>query len=283
MKKPRRPVSPIAAVLQMSSGLDVEKNVSQATALLSKAKKAGAALAALPEGFSLLGPDSHVLKHAEDLSEGGPILDTMRALARKHSIALILGGFWEKIPGDPNHVYNSCVYLNKKGEVSAVYRKIHLFDVSLPKGLKLKESALVRPGGAAVVAQTNVGPTGLSICYDLRFPELYRALVDRGAKVLAVPAAFTSVTGPAHWEVLLRARAIESQCWVLAPAQVGKHYGNRRSHGHAMICDPWGNVRTEIRRSAPGLAIEAIDLAELETIRLKLPSLNHRVKILSLP
>jgi predicted amidohydrolase len=198
----------------------------------------------------------------------------MAELAHSHGIELVLGGFWERRETDAR-VHNACVYLDREGQVRAVYRKVHLFDVDLADGTTLRESDTVAPGEELVVTDTACGPLGLSICYDLRFPELYRGLVDRGARVLAVPAAFTLHTGKDHWHVLLAARAIESQCYVLAAAQTGHHFGRRVSYGHAQILDPWGCVLAQCGEG-PSVAVAEVDDAVTERVRAELPALRHR-------
>ncbi|HVZ33931.1 MAG TPA: carbon-nitrogen hydrolase family protein, partial [Polyangiaceae bacterium] len=229
------------AVVQMTSTPDVEQNMRAAERLVRRAAEAGAGLAVLPESFAYLGPESGLREVAEDLPEGGPLLARCQEWAREHGLELLLGGFWERRPSD-GRVHNTSVHLGVDGSVKALYRKIHLFDVDLADGTSLRESDKVAPGEAVVVSDAPFGRLGLSICYDLRFPELYRKLVERGAIALAVPAAFTLHTGKDHWHVLLQARAIESQCYVLAAAQSGRHFGQRVSYGHALIIDPWGCV-----------------------------------------
>ena len=211
---------------------------------------------------------------AERLPEGGPILSQCRAWAKAHDVELILGGFWEKTD-DPGRVRNACIFMGADGAVRSVYRKIHLFDVDLPDGTSLKESTTVEPGAEVVVADTRCGKLGLSVCYDLRFPELYRKLVDKGAELLAVPAAFTLQTGKDHWHVLLQARAIESQSYVLAAAQTGHHFGKRVSYGHALIADPWGCVLAQCGEGE-GFATARIEPERTEQVRAQLPSLKHR-------
>jgi predicted amidohydrolase len=262
------------AAVQMTSREDVEANVASALALARAAADEGAAVVVLPECFAYLGPEEGKLAIAEALPGGGPILARCRALARERGVELVLGGFWEK-GGDAGHVRNACVHVGADGEVRAVYRKIHLFDVDLPDGTVLCESATVEPGRETVVTETAAGKLGLSVCYDLRFPELYRKLVDAGAIVLAVPAAFTLTTGKDHWHVLLRARAIESQCYVVAAAQTGRHFGTRVSYGHALVCDPWGTILSECGEGE-GYAIAAIDPDVVARVRASLPSLAHR-------
>jgi predicted amidohydrolase len=262
------------AVLQMTSRSDVEQNMQTLERLTTRAAKDGAKLVVAPECFAVLGPDNEKLKIAEPLPEGGPILARCQKLARELKIELVLGGFWEK-GEQPGFVRNSCVFVGAEGAVNAVYRKVHLFDVDLPDGTKLEESATVEPGDEAVVTDSVAGRMGLTVCYDVRFPELYRQLVDLGATVFAVPAAFTLTTGKDHWHVLLRARAIESQCYVLAAAQTGHHHGNRNSYGHALIVDPWGVVLAECGEGE-GIAMAEIDPDVTARIRKSLPSLEHR-------
>lgn len=261
-------------VVQMTSRADVNENVQKAVHLVHQAAEDGAKLVVLPECFAYLGPEAGKLDMAESLDEGGPVLSACQDAARKSGSELILGGFWER--GDkPSHVRNACIHLNAEGDIKSVYRKIHLFDVDLPDGTRLLESETVEPGANTVVAETCAGPVGLSVCYDVRFPELYRQLVDKGAKLIAVPAAFTLMTGKDHWHVLLRARAIESQCYVLAAAQAGHHYGKRVSYGHALIADPWGTVLAEVGEGE-GTAVAAVDFDVIERVRTSLPSLAHR-------
>jgi len=262
------------AVIQMTSTGDVAANLEQAEGLVTRAAALGARLAVLPEGFAFLGADGDQFRHAEALPEGGPILARCRAWAQRHQLELVLGGFWERA-ADGERVHNACVHLLPDGSVRSVYRKIHLFDVALADGTTLKESAAIAPGERTVVTDTLFGKLGLSICYDLRFPELYRQLVDQGAIALAVPAAFTLHTGKDHWHILLQARAIESQAYVLAAAQTGNHYGRRVSYGHALIADPWGCVLAQCGEG-PGVALAAIDGELIGRVRSQLPSLKHR-------
>jgi predicted amidohydrolase len=263
-----------AAVVQMTSTPEVALNLEQAEALLARAAALGAKLAVLPEGFAFLGPDGGQRAHAESFPEGGVVLARCRAWAQRFGLELVLGGFWERAE-DGVRVYNACLHLTPDGALRSAYRKIHLFDVDLADGTQLKESAGVAPGDKAVVTETAFGPLGLSICYDLRFPELYRKLVDQGAIALAVPAAFTLHTGKDHWHILLQARAIESQSYVLAAAQTGNHYGRRVSYGHALIADPWGCVIAQCGEG-PGVAVGAVDTEVVARVRAQLPSLKHR-------
>jgi len=261
-------------VVQMTSRAEVDANLAVADRLVRRAAGDGARLVVLPECFAYLGPEEGKLDIAEPLPGGGPILERCTTLASSLGIELVLGGFWEK-GDDPRRVKNACVHVGADGAIVAIYRKIHLFDVDLPDGTRLLESETVEPGDSPVVTDSCVGRLGLSVCYDLRFPELYRRLVDAGAVVLTIPAAFTLTTGKDHWHVLLRARAIESQCYVLAAAQTGHHYGRRVSYGHALVADPWGVVLAECGEGE-GVAIASVEPAVVERVRASLPSLRHR-------
>ena len=201
----------------------------------------------------------------------------MRELAQRLSIHLVLGGMPERSP-DPARAFNTSVLLLPNGSVGAVYRKIHLFDVHFAAAAtSLRESATVVAGDSAqaIVSESPWGGIGLSVCYDLRFPELYRRLVTLGAKLLVIPAAFTLHTGKDHWHVLLRARAIENQCFVLAPAQQGRHSPSRQTYGHSLIVDPWGTVLADCP-DGEGVAMAELDLTSLARIRTELPALEHR-------
>jgi predicted amidohydrolase len=263
------------AAIQLTSTDDVPRNLERASALVRAATRDGANLIGLPENFAYLGSDrDHRLSIAEAVPGGGPILGAMRDLARELGIWLLLGGFPER-GSDGTRIRNSSLLLDSSGEVVAAYRKIHLFDVDVPGGKRFRESESVEPGGEVVVAATPWGGLGLTICYDLRFPELYRALVSRDARMIAVPSAFTLETGKDHWHVLLRARAIENQAYLFAPAQFGQHGGQRASYGHAMVVDPWGVVLAECGNHE-GYALARLDFALQDRIRRDLPSLGHR-------
>jgi predicted amidohydrolase len=201
-------------------------------------------------------------------------LKALKQVARERKIAIVAGGMPEKT-SDPKRVFNSAVYIDQTGEIGAVYRKIHLFDVAIPDGARYAESESVESGKDVVVAQTPWGGLGLSVCYDLRFPELYRELAKRGARMLTVPAAFTLHTGRDHWHVLLRARAIENFAFVLAAAQWGKHNEKRFTYGHAMIVNPWGHVLAECGDSE-GIAVAELDFDYQDRVRREVPALGHR-------
>lgn len=263
----------LCAVVQLTSTEDVAKNLSRAEALCEKAAARGAKLIALPENFAFLS-ESEAAPPAESLQEPGPIVKFGREMSKKLSAYLLLGSMPEKIPGE-DRVYNTSLLFDPQGQMVSRYRKIHLFDVTVA-GRDYKESLRVAAGGTPVVAETPFGGLGLSICYDMRFPELYRALSAKGAKMISVPAAFTLMTGKDHWEVLLRARAIENQAYVIAPAQSGKHGNWRMSYGHSMIIDPWGLVIARAQ-DGEGIAVAELDFDIQEKIRSELPALRHRV------
>ena len=225
------------------------------------------------------------LELAESLESPGPMIEAILAMATEHRMWVVAGGLPERAAGDPGagpdaaggeRVYNTCVVVDPEGQIRGAYRKIHLFDVHIPGRAELMESAATAPGRDLVVCDSPLGRLGLSVCYDVRFPELYRELAARGAELLMVPAAFTAHTGAAHWHTLLKARAIENQCFVVAPAQVGRHNPARESYGHSIIIDPWGEVLAE-RPDGVGLAVAEIDLARLHEVRSQMPCQSHRV------
>ncbi len=261
----------IAGAIQMTSTADVERNLATAERLIAEASARGAQFVGLPENFGFLRSEGERIPLAQTLD--GPWVRRLAEAARRHQLTLLLGSLPERIEGE-RKIYNTSVLLGPDGGVIASYRKIHLFDIDLPGMEHLKESKAVAPGHDVVVAQAPFGAIGLSICYDLRFPELYRQLSRGGARVLAIPSAFTERTGRAHWELLLRARAVENLAYVFAPAQVGQHGKNRASWGHAMIVDPWGEVLAEAAEGE-GVAVAEFDFERLEKIRRELPALSH--------
>lgn len=263
------------AVVQLSSAERVAENLEVAARLVGEAAGRGAKLVVLPENFAFMGPDEDRRAHAEALGDrSAPIQGLLSKLAKEHAVTLVGGGMPERSPG-VDAPFNTAVVFDERGELVASYRKIHLFDVELADGTVLEESACTAPGAEPVVIQAGGFGVGLSICYDLRFPELYRKLVDAGAEILLVPAAFTLHTGKDHWHVLLRARAIEAQCYVAAAAQWGKHPLGRTTYGHALVADPWGTIVAECSDGL-GYAIARVERAKLESIRTSLPSLKHR-------
>jgi len=250
---------------------DVERNLARAEKLVRRAATAGADLVALPENFAFLLYEGSPAQISQP--RDGGIVTSMRELARELRIHLLLGSFPERV-ARKRRIFNTSLLLGPDGRILASYRKMHLFDIDIRGGVTLQESKTVAPGDSPTVARTALGNLGLSICYDLRFPELYRQEALAGAQLLFVPAAFTAYTGPDHWLPLLRARAIENLCWVVAPTQVGQHSANRRSHGEAAIIDPWGRVVRRLPR-AVGFIEATIDLGQVDRVRRGLPCLRH--------
>jgi len=268
--------STVIAAVQMSSQADVGENLDRAAALIREGARRSARIALLPENFAYFGDEAGKRAHAEELSPGappGPIACRLADLARELGIHVIAGGMPER-SADPARPYNTCAVFGPDGELAAKYRKCHLFDVDLGER-PYRESAATTPGDEAVAARLGDLQVGLSICYDLRFPELYRALSALGAEVLVVPAAFTVTTGKDHWHVLLRARAIEAQAYVVAAAQWGKHPLGRLTYGKSCIIDPWGEVVAQASEGE-GVITAVIDVAYLEQVRSSVPSLKHR-------
>jgi len=262
----------LIAAVQMTSGANKAENLERATGLLQRAAQRGASFIGLPENFSWMGPEPERDQNAERLD--GKTLTAMATMARELRVTLLAGSILEEgAPG--GRLYNTSVLFGPDGARLAVYRKMHLFDVEVGDGQTYRESAAVAPGTEVVVAEAPLGKVGLSVCYDLRFPELYRKQSEQGAMLLTVPAAFTLATGKDHWEVLLRARAIENQAYVIAPAQQGKHPKDRLTWGHAMIVDPWGLV-TARASEGEGLALAELDRALIDRVRRTLPALQHR-------
>jgi len=263
----------LAAVVQMTSTADPVANCTQARRLVERATAYGAKLVATPENTNFLGPPAEKIRTAEPLD--GLTCRRFAELAGRLGIHLLLGSFNER-SDDPARCHNTSVLFGPDGSTLGAYRKIHLFDVDVSEAVRCRESECVAPGERPVVLATPLGRLGLSICYDLRFGNLYRRLVSEGAQVLCVPAAFTLTTGRDHWEPLLRARAIETQCYVLAPAQSGRHDdpGLRESYGHALIVDPWGHVVARAS-DGPGLALAEIDLERVARVRRAIPVGAH--------
>ncbi len=259
------------ACVQLNTRDDVAASVAAATALVERAVAAGARLVALPETWAYKGRRSGILEHAEPLD--GPSSSALATLAARHDVFILAGSHYEPSP-EPAKVYNTSALFGPDGVVRAVYRKIHLFD-AVSGATVYRESDDLVPGDTLVTADVDGVTVGLTICYDLRFPELYRSLALRGAQVLLVPAAFTAYTGAAHWEVLLRARAVENGCFVVAPNQVGVHLPGRECFGHSMIVDPWGTKLAEVEAGI-GLCVADLDLARVDEVRAELPSLGGR-------
>jgi predicted amidohydrolase len=260
----------IAAAVQLTSTPDLAANLATCVSWIAQAVAKNASLICLPENFSFLGPDRLRVRMAEEIARQSEAM-LLREAAR-HQVWILGGG--HAVPAPGGKTYNRAVLAGPDGLVAA-YDKMHLFDVNLPEQA-FRESELTAAGDTPVVADAGpCGHIGLSICYDLRFPELYRALAAHGAEILAVPAAFTAFTGRDHWLPLLQARAIENTCYLLAPAQCGTHFARRSTHGHTLILDPWGSVLADAGTS-PGLAIAELNPAHLADVRRLIPSLLHR-------
>jgi predicted amidohydrolase len=264
----------LAAAVQLDSTSDEVANWRSARELIERAAGYGAKLVATPENSNFLGPHEEKVRRAEPLD--GPTASRFGELAARLGVHLLLGSFNEA-SDEPGRCHNTSVLFDPAGAVVATYRKMHLFDVDVSDQVRFTESATVVPGDRPVVARTALGTIGLSICYDLRFGELFRRLRDDGAEILAVPSAFTLTTGRDHWYPLLRARAVETQCYVVAPAQWGRHddAGLRESYGHALIADPWGQV-VAAAPDGPGLALAEIDLERVARVRRAMPVADHR-------
>jgi len=269
------------AVIQLSSQDDVNANLARVRELVLEAGRSGAELVALPENFAFMGEESKKREIAEtvDADPAGPITTALRLAARDARVWLVAGGMPER-SDDPDRPFNTSLLFEPDGRLVSRYRKVHLFDVDLPDGTKLLESGATTAGSEPVVNEISgrAGKPfglGMTICYDLRFPELYRRLGDRGVRVVTVPAAFTLTTGKDHWHVLLRARAIENQVYVLAPAQHGKHPRGRQTYGKSLIVDPWGDVLAQCAEGE-GFAMARLDFAAQDRVRASLPCLSHR-------
>ena len=271
----------LAAVIQLNCTSDEVRNWEQCHTLVRRAATAGAKLVVTPECTNYLGPHDKKVRIAEAVT--GPTIARYGALAAELKLWFLVGSFNERAE-DPTRCYNTSVLLSPQGKVHATYRKVHLFDVDHSDAVRFLESHTTVAGTTPVASPTPLGTIGMSICYDLRFPEHYRNLIDQGATILTVPSAFTETTGKDHWEPLLRARAIESQAYVLAPGQCGHHDddGLRDSYGHSMIIDPWGKVLA-CCPSEPGLALAEINPERVKNIRKGMPCRSHRVLGVSVP
>ena len=264
------------ACIQMASGPNVAANLLEAERLMAVAVENGARLIVLPENFAIMGQEETDKVAVRESEQGGPIQDFLATQADKHDIWLV-GGTLPMVSEDPGKIRAACLLYDNQGVQVARYDKIHLFDVSVMDSDEAYiESETIEPGNQAVVVDTPFGRLGLAVCYDLRFPELFRTLIDEGMEVVAIPSAFTAITGKAHWEPLLRARAIENLCYVLAAAQGGYHINGRETYGNSMIVDPWGVVLGRMPGSSGGVVTAEIDLERLRNIRRTFPCLEHR-------
>lgn len=259
------------ACIQLTSGADLLENIAKVEQQVEKAAALGAKFITTPENTFLMeesGKERVLYKQDEH-----PAIKASETMARKHKTWLLIGSV-AVLSDREKLTYNRSLLFNPDGEIAAHYDKIHLFDVEVGDGQTYRESARILPGEKAVIAQAPWAKLGMTICYDIRFPQLYRALAKSGVEIITVPAAFTQVTGEAHWHILLRARAIETGCFVIAPAQTGTHAGNRKTYGHSLIINPWGKVLAD-GGAEEGIVIADLDLTEVAKVRAKLPSLQH--------
>tara|TARA_R110000787_G_scaffold42481_3_gene104510 strand:- start:1494 stop:2336 length:843 start_codon:yes stop_codon:yes gene_type:complete len=263
-----------AACVQMRSGTEVAGNISAATALVRQAAAAGATLIATPEMTNLLDIRPGMARPKIVKQDDDATLAAFRALADELDVWLLLGSIAVTLEGDDRFA-NRSFLIGPDGKVVAHYDKIHMFDVEVGDGQTYRESRTYRPGEATTLAYAAIVRVGMTICYDLRFPALYRTLAQAGAQILTVPAAFTRVTGEAHWHVLLRARAIETGCFVIAPAQGGKHEDGRETFGHSLIISPWGEILAEADGDEPGVIWADLDLDQVAKSRARIPSLGN--------
>ena len=270
MPKPTR-----VGLVQMCAAQDVRANLATCRTLVERASDLGAEVVFLPESFAFIGSDRELRSHVESFASPGPILTACVEMARQGNLHLVAGGFPEA--ADDGRAHNTCFHVDPLGEVIARYRKIHLFDVDLSDGTRMMESRGTSPGHSLVTTEMPFGGLGLSVCYDVRFPSLYQSLVDQGAVALAIPAAFMKSTGRAHWHVLLRARAIECQSYVIAAAQHGDHnHRGRKSFGHSLVVDPWGKIVVECETDQDDVVVADVNPGEVHRIRSELPSLQNR-------
>lgn len=274
----------VVAVIQMTSSPDVEANLAAARGLLERARAQGAMLAALPENFAIMGRhESDKVEVAETAGEG-PIQAFLGHCARELGLWIVGGTIPIRDAAEPGRVGAASLLFDERGRCVARYDKIHLFDVDIPgREERYRESATIVPGVQPVVVTTPLGRLGMAVCYDVRFPELFRLLQAQGAEIFSLPSAFTAPTGRAHWELLLRARAVENLCYVLAPAQSGTHLNGRETYGDSMIVDPWGHVIARVAEAGPGLAVGEIDRTLQHELRGRFPALSHRKFHVGLP
>jgi predicted amidohydrolase len=260
------------ACVQLRSVDDVAENVRAASALIRAAHKDGATFIATPENTNLMAADGGAKLEKSFAEKDDPSIPAFANLAEELGVWLLIGSLAIKVSADKTA--NRSYLFGPNGRIAARYSKVHLFDVNLPSGETYRESDTVAPGAETVVASLPWARIGLSVCYDLRFPQLYRALTKSGAEILTVPSAFTETTGKAHWHILLRARAIENGCFVVAPAQGGTHANGRKTYGHSLIIGPWGEILAE-GGTEPAVIAAEIDLDEIAAVRARLPSLQH--------
>ena len=260
------------ACLQTNSGNDFAANLATLTAMAREAAAGGARFMFSPEYVLMMDGSGRTMRENALDQSAEPALSVLTALSRELGAWHLVGSLTLK--SDDGRMFNRSLLISERGEVAATYDKIHMFDATLPSGTVIRESSAYRPGELAVVAPTPWGALGMTVCYDLRFPHLYRTLAQHGAVMLAVPSSFQRETGGAHWHALLRARAIENACFVIAPAMCGEHPGKRSTYGHSLVVDPWGEVLADGGK-APGVVYAELDLARVDSVRVMLPSLTH--------
>ena len=267
----------VAAVIQMTTSPDVAANLASARGLLERARAQGAVLAALPENFAIMGRKEADKVEVAEIAGEGPIQAFLGHTARELGMWIVGGTIPLRDEAEPERVAAASLVFDERGRNVARYDKIHLFDVDIPgREERYRESATVVPGVQPMVTTTPLGRLGMAVCYDVRFPELFRVLQSQGAEVFSLPSAFTAPTGRAHWELLVRARAVENLCYVLAPAQSGMHENGRETYGDSMIGDPWGHVVARVAEAGPGLAVAEIDRTLQHELRGRFPALAHR-------
>jgi deaminated glutathione amidase len=267
----------VAAVIQMTTSPDVAANLATARGLLERAHAQGAVLAALPENFAIMGRKEADKVAVAEIAGEGPIQAFLGHTARELGMWIVGGTIPLRDEAEPERVAAASLVFDERGRNVARYDKIHLFDVDIPgREERYRESATVVPGVQPMVTTTPLGRLGMAVCYDVRFPELFRVLQSQGAEVFSLPSAFTAPTGRAHWELLVRARAVENLCYVLAPAQSGTHENGRETYGDSMIVDPWGHVVARVAEAGPGLAVAEIDRTLQHELRGRFPALAHR-------
>ncbi|MGZ8189852.1 MAG: carbon-nitrogen hydrolase family protein [Methylococcaceae bacterium] len=264
------------AAIQMASSPNISSNLITAEKLIAEAAKAGAKMVALPENFALMGDHEQDKIKVKEADGSGPIQDFLATVAKKYAV-WVIGGTIPITGVDSNKVRAACLIFNDQGDRVARYDKRHLFDVNVPGTNEVyRESDTIEAGTESFVIDTPFGKLGIAVCYDLRFPEFFRNMSRQGMEILVIPSAFTSETGAAHWELLLRARAVENLCYVIAPNQGGFHKNGRKTFGHSMIIDPWGIV-LDCYKTGSGFVSADIDLERLEKVRSSFPVLNHRL------
>lgn len=260
------------ACLQVNSGSDYQSNLSTVTAMAREAAGAGAQFILTPEYTLMMDGSGKVMRARALAADGAPALGELQALARELGVWFLAGSL--TLRSDDERIVNRSFLISAEGQAVASYDKIHMFDVTLPDGRVIRESSTYRPGTRAVVTDTPWGRLGMTVCYDLRFPGLFRTLAQAGAQMITVPSSFQRQTGKAHWHALLRARAIENECFIIAPAMCGDHPGNRQTYGHTLVIDPWGEILAD-GGEAPGVVYADIEVARVAKIRGMMPSLEH--------